>query len=61
MKKRLDNVKIVEQDAALRQEADEVFTIPQNSQCEMTPEELSKLIEKWEDERISMTKNITPR
>ena len=27
----------------------------------MTPEELSKLIEKWEDERISMTKNITPR
>ena len=38
-----------------------LFTIPQDSQCEMTPEELSKLIEKWEDDRISMTKDITPR
>ena len=38
-----------------------LLTKPQNSQCEMIPEELSMLIEKWEDERISMTKNITPR
>ena len=28
--------------------------------CEMTPGELSRLIERWEDERTSMTKNITP-
>ena len=30
------------------------------SLCEMTPGELSRLIERWEDERISMTKDITP-
>ena len=29
------------------------------SLCEMTPGELSRLIERWEDERISMTKDIT--
>ena len=28
------------------------------SLCEMTPGELSSLIDRWEDERISMTKNI---
>ena len=27
---------------------------------EMTPGELSRLIERWEDERTSMTKDITP-
>ena len=30
------------------------------SLCEMTPGELSRLIERWEDERVSMTKDITP-
>ena len=30
------------------------------SLCEMTPVELSKLIERWEDERVSMTMDITP-
>ena len=30
------------------------------SLCEMTPGELSRLIERWEDERTSMTKDITP-
>ena len=30
------------------------------SLCEMTPGELSRLIDRWEDERISMTKDITP-
>ena len=30
------------------------------SLCEMTPGELSNLIERWEDERISMMKDITP-
>ena len=30
------------------------------SLSEMTPGELSRLIERWEDERISMTKDITP-
>jgi len=30
------------------------------SLCEMTPGELSNLIERWEDERMSMTKDITP-
>jgi len=28
--------------------------------CEMPPGELSSLIERWEDERISMTKDIAP-
>ena len=32
----------------------------QGSLCEMTPGELSRLIERWEDERVSMTKDITP-
>ena len=32
----------------------------QGSLCEMTPVELSSLIERWEDERILITKNITP-
>ena len=30
------------------------------SLSEMTPGELSRLIERWEDERISMTNDITP-
>ena len=30
------------------------------SLSEMTPGELSRLIERWEDERTSMTKDITP-
>ena len=30
------------------------------SLCEMTPGELSNLIERWEDERVSMINNITP-
>ena len=30
------------------------------SLCEMTPGELSNLIERWEDERLSMSKDITP-
>ena len=30
------------------------------SLSEMTPGELSRLIDRWEDERISMTKDITP-
>ena len=30
------------------------------SLCEMTPEDLSRLIERWEDERTLMTKDITP-
>ena len=30
------------------------------SLCEMTLGELSRLIERWEDERISMKKDITP-
>ena len=28
--------------------------------CEMTPGELFRLIERWENERTSMTKDITP-
>ena len=32
----------------------------QGSLCEMTPVELSSLIERWEGERILITKNITP-
>ena len=32
----------------------------QGSLCEMTPVELSSLIERWEDERILITKDITP-
>jgi len=32
----------------------------QGSLCEMTPGELSRLIERWEDERVSITKDITP-
>ena len=32
----------------------------EGSLCEMTPGELSTLIESWEDERVSMTKDITP-
>ena len=31
-----------------------------DSLCEMTPEDLSRLIERWEDDRTSMTKDITP-
>ena len=31
-----------------------------DSLCEMTPGELSRLIERWEDERTAMTKDITP-
>ena len=31
-----------------------------DSLSEMTPGELSRLIERWEDERTSMTKDITP-
>ena len=30
------------------------------SLCEMTPAELSSLIDRWEDERKSMVKDITP-
>ena len=30
------------------------------SLCEMTPGELSSLIDRWEDKSISMTKDITP-
>ena len=30
------------------------------SLCEMTPGELSSLIKRWEDERITITKDITP-
>ena len=31
-----------------------------DSLSEMTPGELSRLIERWEDERTSMTKDISP-
>ena len=31
-----------------------------NSLCEMTPVELSSLFERWEDERISITKDVIP-
>ena len=30
------------------------------SLCEMTPGELSSLIDRWEDERLSMSKEVTP-
>ena len=37
-----------------------VKRIEGGSLCEMTPVELSSLIERWEDERILITKDITP-
>jgi len=32
----------------------------EGSLCEMTPVELSSLFERWEDERISITKDVIP-